>query len=103
MTTTPIPPFDPNLDIDGNGNTNAVRADRAAAVVEVFREAAGFSNQDAGTDPALIQDLICDLLHYMHRHEMEEVEESEFFELVRNARRCFIEESTHEEKVTAKP
>jgi hypothetical protein len=39
----------------------------------------------------------------MHRHEMEEVEESEFFELVRNARRCFLEESTNEEKVTAKP
>ena len=53
--------FRPNRDLDENGNTNQVRAERARRAMDAYAE-----DNYAGPpydDPCIIQDLICDLFH----------------------------------------
>ena len=55
--------FRPNRDVDGNGRTNGVRADRAMQAVEAWL---GEDRPDDAPDTH-IQDLLCDLHHLCDR------------------------------------
>jgi hypothetical protein len=48
--------FRPNRDLDGNGNTNLVRASRASAALDAY-----IANDRK--DISHLQDLLCDLMH----------------------------------------
>ena len=86
-------PFRAGLDIDGNGNTNGVRADRAFNALGSYASAVNHSPPRQGIDPALVQDLMNDILHAMHCQDMDEVGLDEFIELARSAHSGFLEES----------
>lgn len=75
--------FRPDRDCDGNGNTNAVRAERADRAVKAY----GKGNYRDLDDPCVIQDLICDLMHLCDREEIDSDE------LINDARSCYQEEA----------
>jgi len=65
--------FRPNKDIDGNGNTNDIRADRGLEAAQIYAMAAGYRRIDAvkyGLE-AVIQDLVCDLGHLCDREGLD--------------------------------
>lgn len=99
-TDTAIPKFNPDLDIDENGNTNWQRADRAYYALECYALKVGHTPPRQGIDPSLVQDLMNDILHAMHVQGMDEVELERFTEIARHAHSGFLAESTPEEKVT---
>lgn len=96
-TDTAIPQFNPDLDIDGNGNTNWKRADRAFDALECYASKVGHTPPRQGIDPSLVQDLMNDILHAMHVQGMDEVELEQFIQIARHAHSGFLAESTSEE------
>jgi hypothetical protein len=62
--------FQPQKDCDKNENTNNARADRAASSVRTYRRKGGYSN-NGEFDPAIFQDLICDLCHFADREGLD--------------------------------
>lgn len=75
--------FKPNRDIDGNGNTNAVRAGRAEVAVKAYATTAGYRDEN---DESCPQDMLCDLMHYCDREKID------FSKLQADAHSCYIEE-----------
>jgi hypothetical protein len=75
--------FRPNRDLDGNGNTNLVRASRASAALDAY-----IANDRK--DISHLQDLLCDL---MHLADMEAAEREDTFEVaLAKATSCYLEE-----------
>lgn len=79
--------FRPNRDMDHNGNTNDARADRAELAVNAYGE----GNYGDILDPCVIQDLLCDLMHYCDRRAGE-LDDETFGAMLESARSCYEEE-----------
>ena len=76
MPKTKLYKFKPNRDIDGNGNTNGTRAERAMRAVTSY---IGEDRPDE-TPETHIQDMLCDLHHLCDR---EKIDISELIRVVR--------------------
>lgn len=61
--------FRPARDVDHNGNTNEMRADRAEMALLTYKREAGYPDTDCNED--VLTDLLCDLMHLADREEME--------------------------------
>lgn len=75
--------FRPKRDIDGSGNTNKIRAERAMKGMLAYATAGGYSSVD---NPCLLQDLLCDLAHMADQKQLDMASALEM------GIRCYMEE-----------
>ena len=61
--------FKPNRDVDKNGNTNEVRANRATQALLEYKAEGGYPDSDSNED--CLADLLCDLMHVCDRDELD--------------------------------
>lgn len=82
--------FRPKRDLDENGQTNEVRANRALKALRVYQEEAGYTHPKAFEDPYVMQDFMTDLMHL--RDKMSKTYGVSFEELLESARSHYMEE-----------